>query len=70
MSVPRTCAHEGWGRYEGEDGPCPPPAEMNGCAHCAECPTCGYRITFVQSCTCARASQTYEAAMVGGYEVR
>ena len=69
MSLPKTCAHDGWGRYEGEEGPCPPPAEMKGCAHCAECPVCGYRVTFVASCTCQR-TKSYEAAVMSGYETR
>jgi hypothetical protein len=67
--IAEKCDHAGWGRYEGEEGLCPPPAKMTGCAHHRECPACGYRVTFVGSCTCATAP-TYEAAVVGGYEVR
>lgn len=39
-----TCAHEGWGIYAGEEGPCPPPAELVSIEGGVECPTCGHHI--------------------------
>lgn len=39
-----TCAHDGWGQYPGETGPCPPAAEMTEIDGGRECPTCGSRI--------------------------
>lgn len=38
------CAHDGWGAYSGEEGPCPPPVEMRSIEGGEECPSCGYRI--------------------------
>ena len=39
-----SCAHEGWGQYSEETGPCPPPAEMTEIEGGRECPTCGSRV--------------------------
>ena len=39
-----TCAHDGWGQYKGETGPCPPPARMVSIDGGEECPICGYRM--------------------------
>ena len=64
------CEHTGWGRYPDETGPTPAPTRMEGCAHCSECPTCGYRMVFVQTCTCDRRTKNYTTAMLGGYEQR
>lgn len=38
----RICDHAGWGMYAGEEGPCPPPAEMVEIPGGWECPTCGH----------------------------
>ena len=38
------CAHEGWGQYSGEEGECPPPAEMRSIEGGHECPICFFRV--------------------------
>mgnify|MGYP001573812174 CR=1 FL=1 len=42
----QTCDHSGWGEmgYEGETGPCPPPAEMVSISGGVECPICKYHV--------------------------
>lgn len=34
------CDHSGWGQYPGEEGECPPPAEMVEIENGLQCPTC------------------------------
>ncbi len=38
------CRHDGWGTYLGEEGPCPPPAELQSIEGGVECPVCGYHL--------------------------
>ena len=40
----KQCDHAGWGQYAGEEGPCPPPAEMVSIEGGQECPVCGYHV--------------------------
>ena len=42
------CAHSGWGRYSGEEGPCPPPAEMVEIEGGSECPACRSHVVVVR----------------------
>ena len=42
-----TCAHEGWGQYVSETGPCPEPAEMLSIDGGIECPVCEFHIVTV-----------------------
>ena len=65
------CDHAGWGRYEGEVGDCPPPAEMKRiCQHKTECPTCKYSVAVNCDCPGARSVAGYNTAMLGGFETR
>ena len=43
------CDHAGWGRYDGETGPCPPPAELRDIEGGIECPVCGYHLRTITS---------------------
>ena len=48
--TPEICQHAGWGMYQGESGPCPPPAELRRNENGVECPVCGYHLfTFTDS---------------------
>lgn len=38
------CAHEGWGRYSGEVGNCPAPADLVAIEGGVECPVCGFHV--------------------------
>lgn len=67
----RICAHDGWGQYSDETGPCPPPAEMVAVEGGRECPTCGSRLqVFTGDDAMVRALGGRETAVVRNIERR
>lgn len=64
MSETPTCAHDGWGQYPGEDGPCPPPAEMRDVEGGRECPACHSRVSVFIGADALERAQTYRETAV------
>lgn len=54
------CDHAGWGQYKGEEGPCPPPAEMREIDGGVECPVCKFHIRSVPMSALFRETATLQ----------
>lgn len=65
------CHHDGWGQYDDETGPCPPPAEMVAVEGGRACPTCGSSLrTFSGPDALERAMASRETAVIRSIERR
>ena len=58
------CAHDGWGDYPGETGPCPPPTDLVSIPGGVECPTCKFHMVALTG----DEADTYMNQIQGGTE--